>query len=61
MFTFYFPQEFPTFLLACKRYFGIQNQAYDLLIRYSFVGLRFFIILWFLINIKILLKRVGYI
>ena len=39
---YYFPQEFPTFLLACKRYFDIHSKTYDLAVCYAFILLRFF-------------------
>jgi len=42
LFVDYFIQEFPTFLLACKRYWGIKNWLNDVLISFSFIFLRFF-------------------
>ena len=42
LFVYYFPQEFPTFLLACKRYFEIDNDVYNLVLLGSFVFFRFF-------------------
>lgn len=40
-FVFFFPQEFPTFLLACKRYFGINSEFYNLISLVSFIFFRF--------------------
>jgi len=41
-FVYYFPQEFPTFLLALKRYFEIDNDVYNFISLCSFLFFRFF-------------------
>ena len=41
-FVYYFPQELPTFLLTCKRYFDIDSDFYNIILLVSFIVLRFF-------------------
>lgn len=42
IFVYYFPQEFPTFLLTGKRYFEIDSDFYNLILLVSFIFFRFF-------------------
>jgi hypothetical protein len=57
IFTYYFIEEFPTFLLACKRYFDIKDFSYDLFILISFITFRFFHYFWMSYKLKEIIQE----